>query len=304
MTTLADAFKALEDDYVERMTTMNKTSFPIHVDRNVSPSHFAGSRLAVTSIFRTIQGEGPFAGYPATFLRMAGCNLGAKKDCPFCDTYFAVDEAKSMTVTDVEAELYRLMSTEAKRDFIVVTGGEPLLQWSNIVRLITQRDERVRMPTTWQFETNGYYLRRELLKEALELDTALGVGELAFVVSPKVSSTLGRYPDVDPALYAKAHEAGLLYLKFVVSADASNPYHELPSWLPLVDVLPQNVFISGMTCYDDPEQAAKPGTPARFSRFSPTAQAITLENNEYAAKLAIQHGYRFSLQSHLYAGIE
>ena len=38
--------------------------------------------LEVHSIFYTLQGEGPFCGSPAIFIRLAGCNL----QCPGCDT--------------------------------------------------------------------------------------------------------------------------------------------------------------------------------------------------------------------------
>ena len=43
--------------------------------------------LAVHSIFYTIQGEGPFAGETAVFVRLAGCNL----QCPLCDTDYTSD---------------------------------------------------------------------------------------------------------------------------------------------------------------------------------------------------------------------
>jgi len=48
------------------------------------PIESDGLYLEVQDIFSTIQGEGPFAGKPAVFLRLAGCNLR----CFFCDTDF------------------------------------------------------------------------------------------------------------------------------------------------------------------------------------------------------------------------
>ena len=40
--------------------------------------------LKVNEIFNSFQGEGVYAGTPATFLRLSGCNL----NCSFCDTDF------------------------------------------------------------------------------------------------------------------------------------------------------------------------------------------------------------------------
>jgi organic radical activating enzyme len=70
---------------------MSTTSEPIFVDRIARATDYAdldSNQLRVSNIFYTIQGEGPFAGRPATFVRMAGCNLGGKSvngpGCPFC----------------------------------------------------------------------------------------------------------------------------------------------------------------------------------------------------------------------------
>lgn len=80
--------------------------------------------LKIVDIFHTIQGEGPFAGTPAVFVRTAGCNL----KCHFCDTDFESNE-RSVTVKALTDAVMALAGE--KTPLVVITGGEPLLQ--NIV---------------------------------------------------------------------------------------------------------------------------------------------------------------------------
>ena len=59
---------------------------PINVDRNITRKDIAAlpdGVLRVTKLFYTYQGEGPFTGTPAWFLRLAGCDIGAKLDNDF-----------------------------------------------------------------------------------------------------------------------------------------------------------------------------------------------------------------------------
>jgi len=94
---------------------------------------------AVKEIYSTIQGEGFHTGRPAVFLRFAGCNLwsGREEDrasavCDFCDTDFVgVDGPGGGKFTDAP-DLARAARSEGERTahpgFIVITGGEPMLQ--------------------------------------------------------------------------------------------------------------------------------------------------------------------------------
>ena len=54
-----------------------------------------GAMLEVQHIFPTLQGEGPYAGVPAVFIRLGGCNLA----CTFCDTEF--ESFKVMGVREI-----------------------------------------------------------------------------------------------------------------------------------------------------------------------------------------------------------
>ena len=66
---------------------------PINVDVNATKNDFTDG-LLVTSIFYTLQGEGRFTGQRFIFIRLAGCNFGAKtQTCVQCDTAFQIANA-------------------------------------------------------------------------------------------------------------------------------------------------------------------------------------------------------------------
>lgn len=77
----------------------------------------------INEVFLSVQGEGPAAGAPALFVRMAGCNLS----CPFCDTNH--DPSVGLEAEELLAKLYELHPLGGPRLPVVVTGGEPLLQF-------------------------------------------------------------------------------------------------------------------------------------------------------------------------------
>ncbi|MDQ3556211.1 MAG: 7-carboxy-7-deazaguanine synthase QueE [Gemmatimonadota bacterium] len=88
-------------------------------------------KYAIKEVFPTLQGEGAQAGSPAVFLRFAGCNLGYAV-CPWCDTDWA--RAEHTLDADDTLELVRQRAAagfgaERQGLLLVVTGGEPSLQW-------------------------------------------------------------------------------------------------------------------------------------------------------------------------------
>lgn len=116
-----------------------------------------GTVIAVNSIFHTIQGEGPFAGSPAVFVRLAGCNL----QCPQCDTEYT--HRVDMPVHDIVHAVKHARPHSARNpeppyedwevapcDLVVITGGEPFRQPIGLlVRDLRHAGYRV------QIETNG-----------------------------------------------------------------------------------------------------------------------------------------------------
>jgi len=102
--------------------------------------------INLSEIFSSIQGEGPFMGRPALFIRLSGC---IPPFCPWCDTIYACSPGEKTWVEDI------LPRVEDK-SLVVITGGEPFLQWdSGLNRLET---ELLNIGVSIQYETSGKIL--------------------------------------------------------------------------------------------------------------------------------------------------
>jgi 7-carboxy-7-deazaguanine synthase len=143
----------------------------------------ASDNLDVHSVFATIQGEGPFVGMPAVFVRLAGCNL----QCPLCDTDYTTDRRR-VSPRELALEVDAKASPGIR--LVVITGGEPFRQrLFELARILTSLSYLV------QIETNGTLPAHSL--EPLNVH---------IVVSPKS----GR---VNPSVWAQASS-----VKYVLSA--------------------------------------------------------------------------------------
>lgn len=119
----------------------------------------------VNTLFNTIQGEGPFAGTPATFIRLAGCNL----QCTWCDTEYTHRMKYSVgTVVNLVGDDLKL---------VVISGGEPFRQkLAPLVNALLEKGKTV------QIETNGTIFDEEVVN----LDVTI-------VVSPKTKNIDKRF---------------------------------------------------------------------------------------------------------------
>ena len=82
-------------------------------------SNGAMSRLKITEIFHSLQGEADTAGIPTTFVRLTGCPLR----CQYCDTAYAFQGGQWWALEQV---LERVRELGPR--YVCVTGGEPLAQ--------------------------------------------------------------------------------------------------------------------------------------------------------------------------------
>ena len=267
---------------------------PLHSDRNVGPATYSElaerNQLLLSSMFYTYQGEGPFTGQPAIFLRAAGCNLGDKKACPWCDAAFEFDRGFITTAPQIAA----FTEPYANRaELMVVTGGEPLLQWKALLPMMKEVNEILDSGQVWQFETNGILLTEEKIDEAMQWGL-----DVHFVISPKIIN--GKtYQPLDRKMLTDYGD--ITYLKFVVDADAESPYHNLPSEEELEGI---NVYVSGMTYYGLGDVLGEPGKPVSLFDLSEQGRWRTAMNYRYAAKLALERGFNVSYQTHLLGAVE
>jgi 7-carboxy-7-deazaguanine synthase len=203
------------------------------------------STYRVKAVWKTLQGEGLFAGRPAVFVRFTGCNMWSgyerdrqrdadrnAADCPlWCDTDFTREGSTSYSAVD----LARLVAdTGGSVRFCVLTGGEPLLQAdAPLIRALHSEGFQVAV------ETNGSVTLEQAFR-----DEATG-GILApdwIVCSPKLpeSSTVIEYfdelklvvPDYKPSAYealvarARCYDAGGRVLPLLWLQPEDGPRYE------------------------------------------------------------------------------
>jgi organic radical activating enzyme len=177
---------------------------------DLSPSQ---PTFEVSELFRSLQGEGIFAGEPSFFLRLARCNLS----CAWCDTPYSwdferYDVGAEVKTFGLEELAERVLAESPGR--LVITGGEPLLQQKGLISLIGLLDERrarASMPREFlEIETNGTVPPHEALLGRID----------HFNVSPKLASS-GEPEErrIRPRALGLLRDTGRASLKLVVGPE-------------------------------------------------------------------------------------
>jgi len=296
----------------------------------VGKKYFAEARqdqMYITSMFMTLQGEGPFRGEPAFFIRLAKCNL----DCQFCDTFFddgdwltfdQIEERIETTIDqfyvdqgmerpgwtnhsidttdladDSAVEYYSALPTK-KRMVLVMTGGEPMLQ--NNINPFLERMQHIFTKT--QIESNG--------TQNTEIPTST-----VLVISPKClekNKVAIRYLVPRKEVLDRAN-----CLKFVMEADADSPYSQVPDWAHEWQAATgRDIYISPMNIYNSvPLESKKLRLNSNQTTLKERSEideivsfwepglldmAANQINHEYAASYCVRYGFILNLQIHLY----
>jgi 7-carboxy-7-deazaguanine synthase len=86
--------------------------------------------MYLIEIYKSVQGESSFAGFPCIFVRLAGCNLR----CSWCDSEYTFTGGHKSSIDDVISRVRSLAPVK----LVEITGGEPMLQEREVVPLMQQ----------------------------------------------------------------------------------------------------------------------------------------------------------------------
>jgi 7-carboxy-7-deazaguanine synthase len=101
----------------------------------------SATRLKITEIFHSLQGEADTVGVPTVFVRLTGCPLR----CQYCDTAYAFHGGQWWEADAVVARV-----REFGTRYVCVTGGEPLAQQActMLLKLLCDQGLRVSLETS------------------------------------------------------------------------------------------------------------------------------------------------------------
>lgn len=128
-----------------------------------------------------IQGEGKFSGIPHLLFRFTGCNLRCVFGNSICDTHYTSFAPEKGSIT--KGDIAKLIYDNPHINYVMVTGGEPLLQKERLVDFVnTLRSIKPGLIIT--FETNG-----TLYQPGLDCP---GYDNTVMIISPKLSNSIAR----------------------------------------------------------------------------------------------------------------
>lgn len=106
------------------------------------------SRLRITEIFLSLQGEARDAGWPTVFVRLTGCPLR----CTYCDTAYAFHGGQWREIDAIVQEV----AAHGVRH-VCVTGGEPLAQKRclDLLRALCDGGYSVSLETSGAIDVSG-----------------------------------------------------------------------------------------------------------------------------------------------------
>lgn len=233
----------------------------------VEKSELTGDGLSLRVVngepFYTIQGEGPFSGQPAVFLRLHGCPLR----CHFCDTEFSNPADPDVEVTVLVDRIHQIAGPSR---LVVLTGGEPVRQ--NLCPLV---ELLVRQGFAIQVETSG------ILWQNCLLQTFVVVSPKTPKIHPKIAEHAGVWKYVIEA-GELSREDGLPLTNTQVPGGKKEPLARPRDYFTKDHPFRGQIYVSPCDEYDEVRNKL---------------------NHAEVARVAMEYGYRAGLQVHKYLNL-
>jgi len=260
-------------------------------------------RLWVHSIFYTIQGEGPFAGVPAVFVRLQGCNL----QCAGCDTIYTAPygnrtevqkthhlPASLAQMVDIHFQLGDRLPTVRQR-LVVITGGEPFRQ--NLLPFLEELNRRPGYFT--QIETNG------TIKPAVPEERDPSV-----YWATNISHRMGNYIVCSPKT-PRVHpwyDAVACGFKYVLDHRSVDPDDGLPNNVLATPhparVYRQKVRVRPIYLQPMDHTIEFSGIDQTFTHVKQQIEILNHKSLKAVQASCMKHGYTLQLQLHKILGVE
>jgi 7-carboxy-7-deazaguanine synthase len=107
--------------------------------------------LPIVETFHSVQGEGAWSGCSAFFIRLAKCDVG----CPWCDTKISWSDKHHPRQT---LEELVALARSAQPQFVVITGGEPLMHdLTGLTQILKQAGLRIHLETSGAHPESGEF---------------------------------------------------------------------------------------------------------------------------------------------------
>jgi 7-cyano-7-deazaguanosine (preQ0) biosynthesis protein QueE len=213
-------------------------------------------------IFCSVQGEGVKIGKPAVFLRLGLCNL----KCTWCDTKYTWDwktyepkeQLVEMPLEDVEQEILR-----HNRRYLVVTGGEPMIQQDRLIPLLEH------------LESSGFFIEVETNGTIAPDQRLLNLVD-HWSVSPKLQNS-GNSQSLREVPECYRLFAGITSSHFKYVIQSEDDFKEVQTLADKYDLVPEKIILM----------------PEAQSRKD------LLDRSRWLVELCKAQGYMFSTRLHI-----
>lgn len=173
--------------------------------------------LSDDKIFYTIEGEGEYIGKPSVFMRLSMCNLTCKgfasPESPHgCDSFVSWSVKNKMSFTQIfnELETNNYITHLKQGAIFKITGGEPLIQEKQLLKLIEIFVSRYGFIPRIDFETNATLTPSEDWKQKYNA---------TFTTSPKLTTNGDPEEKTYKPETLKWHVQNGSGFKFVINTD-------------------------------------------------------------------------------------